>query len=450
MHFDFKLQKALLVGAGGKTGIWYSKLMLSHGIEVYAFDEKEVEYPEELISNQQFYRLSEVTSLKFYDAITLTPGVPLSKEIFVNAQSQGKVVFSELEYCSQFLDSKMIAITGTDGKSTTTYLLEQLLITNGKQALACGNFGVPISQVLVEGLSSAYTILVIELSSYQLELSRNFKPDVSLYLNVAPDHLNRYDSFEHYAKTKWNIAQNQVESNLCLYAKRLEQFHENGLKQTSFKKSSIDSENLESANYRIEGSKLVEKDSDTEINLAKTGLHGRHNYANLLFALEAIKHFEDITLKKVEQCLKSFTGLRHRFEVIENGDDQNLYINDSKASTTQALLSALKNVKAPLVLFLGGQGKGEDYSILLKSLEKSHAKIYFFGAIRDSMMKALIQIESQFAGAFETLDGAFKAAKKDQEGITSTYLLSPAATSWDQYPSFEERGEHFRRLVLES
>ena len=450
MHFDFKLQKVLLVGAGGKTGIWYAKLMLSHGIEVYAFDEKEVQYPEELTSNQQFYRLSEVESLEPYDAITLTPGVPLSKEIFVNAQSQGKVVFSELEYCSQFLNSKVIAITGTDGKSTTTYLLEQLLITNGKQALACGNFGIPISQVLVEGLSSAYTILVIELSSYQLELSRNFKPDVSLYLNVAPDHLNRYDSFEHYAKTKWNITQNQVESNLCLYVKGLEQFHENGLKQTSFKKSSIDSENLESVNYRIEGSKLVEKDSDIEIDLAKTELHGRHNHANLLFALEAIKHFECIKLKKVEQCLKSFTGLRHRFEVIENGDDQNLYINDSKASTTQALLSALKNVKAPLVLFLGGQGKGEDYSVLLKGLEKSHAKIYFFGAIRDSMMKALIQIESQFAGAFETLDDAFKTAKKDQEGITSTYLLSPAATSWDQYSSFEERGEHFRRLVLES
>lgn len=483
---EFRYKNILLVGAGGKTGRSYSTLLLRRFEKLYAYDANpSVEYSQELIDDKRFIRgeeapFQDASILEEVDAITLSPGVPLSLPIFQEAAKRKKPVFSELEYCFEALkEATWICVTGTDGKSTTVALLEKLIkdLPTDLQPLACGNYGTPFSQVVLSRNTQKGLILAAELSSYQLELSANLAPDAAIYLNLSPDHLNRYRDLEHYGRTKWNIFRGIKENGICILNKNLHPDTCTLWKgdptppRAAGKIETVDTEALNSQTFSWRNGVLYYKEEEI-VQAADLKLQGRHNQGNILFALLAVHwlyrrgDFGKIEFSQyiasLKKSLTEFDGLPHRFERIE-GADQNIYINDSKATTTQAAITAFQNAAAlgpqPINIFLGGQSKGEDYSALRAPLQglANHIRLYLFGENRleieraldiDKLKKGCTTIT--IAANAPTLKECFDAAKATQnrEKIGEMiYLLAPASTSWDQYPSYQERGDHFRRLV---
>lgn len=453
--------RILLVGAGGKTGIAYGKLLLMHNYTVLAYDKNSAftttvfGYAAGKVQKVAEEDFVSGKILEQCDYVTLSPGVWLGQTIFKMAKAQQKEIFSELEYTSQFLRNKIIAITGTDGKSTVTALTAHLLNSAGFEAIACGNYGLPYSQLLLQNVAEN-KILVTELSSYQLELSRNFAPQVSVYLNLAPDHLDRYESLESYGLAKWNMIQNQGAGNTLVVNHQLmpgvtplwKSKHPLNARKGLAVYEVFESE-LRSTHFRIEAGMLYDIQGQKVHALTDFHLTGNHNLSNLLFALEAARASTQASTADLLKKLGEFMGLPHRYEKLKT-NLPHTFINDSKATTTQACITAIRNTPGPVLIFLGGKGKGETYGGIAEAL--SRAQAFLYGAEAQKMAADLSSAGFQKFTVYDTLGNAFAAATEFSEksaGEKYTFLLSPAATSWDQYGSFEERGDHFKKLVSE-
>jgi len=472
-NLDFtKVHKVLLVGSGGKTGYWYARLLLRNGVEVYAYDKNpNIVYADDLVSDRRFHRagsaeFDDAAILDKVDSVTLSPGVSLNQNIFHRAHEKHIFIFSELEYGYALLAGRRwICVTGTDGKSTTVALVEHVLNACGKPAISCGNYGLSFSQIAYEQERfSRYEYLVAELSSYQLELCRNLQSDAGLYLNLAPDHLDRYPSLQEYGRVKFNVALTVKNGGFCVINKDL--LPENstywkpahpleGLSDT-VRVVPVDTTGLDSPSWQVTQSEILDKkDLAKIIDLEDLKIAGRHNYTNVLFTLETVAGFGCRDRSLIGQALRTFQSLPHRYERIEPGPEfknepGNIYINDSKATTTQAAGIAVVNSRSPLFLFMGGRSKGEDYNPIARIIKDKGACVFLFGENRTELGEVFSRHQVNVVAVEETLEKAFIAAVgyQTREKIASvTYLLSPASTSWDQYSSFEERGNHFKELV---
>lgn len=487
-------KNVLLVGAAGKTGVSLLEFLLRKNFRVFAFDAQEnylmPDFATPYLKKGLAIDVSKAdfesgSILEQVDFLTLSPGVPLNIQIFVMAKSRGIPILSEVELCAKELqDFKMIGVTGTDGKSTTTALITHLLNhlsmkTVSPQnhskpiAISCGNFGFPFSGVANQKYKNSEEWanakwLVAELSSYQLELFRNVPLFCGVFLNLAEDHLDRYDTMAQYGRAKFNIINGlSSDASLIIDANLLPQNtdlfdHKTGHPLTyRLRDFSITA---------IDGQKLDDKSSPNDFMVAKDGfitfrnkaivhkdellLKGDHNLSNVLFALTAVyKVFSSLEAdyklleSQWQKALCSFEPLPHRFEVIVS-QDGNTYINDSKATTCQALRCSLQNAKPPVFLFMGGRSKGEDYSLIESVILEKQANAFVYGENSTEIMKSCSH--APMHGPFLGLEEAFFAAKKfqkDKKIEHATYLLSPASTSWDQYQSFEHRGRHFIDLV---
>ncbi len=460
------------MGAGGRTGVWYSRLLLFHGQILFMQDSNpNAVFPDDVLSHPQCHRVDspqakELVETRAVDGITLSPGVPLSLEIFSSAREKNIPVFSELEYgwpLFSILGKKSVGITGTDGKSTTTHFTAAILDAFGKPSLAAGNFGIPLSEILFHwDKYRQYEVFVFELSSYQLELFREISMDVGIYLNIAPDHLNRYKSLADYGNTKWNLGRS-MKSGTFIYSSRLanlklwEKNPLDEIKNLSLVK--VDTDALDSDHFSIRMTQIPEelilkgKSDSKSISLREIPLRfaGRHNFCNLLFALEAARSLLEggIPEEKIPEALRSLASLPHRFEILPS-EDGNTYINDSKATTTQAVMTALENATGEFFLFMGGKGKGEDYSVLIPRLKEKNPYLFLFGEERETMATAFRDSGLRMVSMEKNLGDSFFFAR-DFQKINYlkkvTYLLSPGATSWDEFKSFEERGDFFKSLV---
>lgn len=438
--------RVLLIGAGGKTGEPYAKLLQAHGHHVLWYDKNSALKPDNLDETKLTHLASD--SLNFsklqndFDWLTLTPGVPLKHPFVAEARAAGKKILSEIAYVAPYLKNfRIIGITGTDGKSTTTTLIAQLLNLSGVPAIECGNFGIPLSQIALKPEAYANKILVCELSSYQLEEPGSLSLEVAIFLNLAPDHLNRYNSVEEYGLAKWNILRLLSGRGTALVAKNLTPSqtpywqHVHPLKQFLGSVVEIDTENLISPNFNG--------------NDIESTLMGRHNTSNLLFAFEAVRI---ITGNRPNLDLaKQLHALPHRFEkIIQVQMPHITFINDSKATTTQAAMVALANSPSPVFIFLGGQGKGERYQDFARALKTKDATALIYGECKNDMAADFREAGYTNYTLHDNLFKAFHTAKRmvaQQKLATATLLLSPAVTSWDQFSSFEERGDYFRNLV---
>lgn len=487
------IKKILLIGAGGITGRSYAGLLIKHGYVVYVYDASPEKYLE-LISKQKEYDHSYIVVspeninsdllLKEVDAITLTPGVPLSLPIFHRYESHGIPIFSEIEYCRPLLkESILIGVTGTNGKSSVVSMLEHTL---KEDALACGNIGIPLSEVLLE--DKKYKILIVELSSYQLELFRCEGFDIVIYLNIAEDHLNRYKGMNAYYQAKWNIAAvNLSENQILLYGSSLlcvdfleklkispdvvKNVISNISSKTLYKVPILEELHLSSLNFFFadyNGSlnglffSDLSKDIGLLLDFTEMKLKGIHNQYNILFVVESLYYlchvfclFSEKTLYKKIQRLTSFLPLSHRFELFYQAEDCT-YIDDSKATTIDSVIKALSSLlKKNIFLFLGGRGKDLSYDLLvsyIKNYNKSCYTIYpiLFGEERIKLQKVFQSISISSLIVHKNLCDVFKLAKSFQVGNEiekAVFLLSPGCTSWDAYSSFEERGRHFQDIV---
>ncbi|MFW5628215.1 MAG: UDP-N-acetylmuramoyl-L-alanine--D-glutamate ligase [Candidatus Cloacimonadaceae bacterium] len=375
-----------------------------------------------------------------YDCWIVSPGIPLDVPIIKEGKRRGIELISEIEfgYRIKAEDSKIIAVTGSNGKSTTVSLVHHILKNMGKSSILAGNIGAAFSSFPIQKPGINYIIL--EISSFQLDLINSFKPEVAALLNITPDHLNRYDGFDDYALSKTSIFKYQSESDFGIINKDcVETLKHLGTKPGNMLSFSID----DSAADAFIKDRKVQIGQDS-FGLDKLLIKGPHNHQNLMAALLIIKAL-GLELQQAYEAALTFPSLVHRLEYVTTINGISFY-NDSKATNTDSVRCALKSFERPIRLILGGSDKGEDFSLLTDELKEHTAKIYITGDTIPQMREAWqgklpMTIEEDFA---QSVRRAFEDAQHGE-----SVVLSPACASFDRFSSFEERGDYFKKIVWE-
>lgn len=454
-----------VVGFGARTGVSLARFLLEQHCAVTLYDKQpesklednmrnlraSEEFKRAAVNNESqiSYRFadSRFDWVKQCDLLVTSPGVPLTEPVFAAAMQNGKQAVGELEFSSWFLTAPIIAVTGTNGKTTTTELIGQMLTAAGESVFLGGNYGNP----LVNAIGGSAAFIVAEVSSFQLETVLSFHPRLSVLLNITEDHLDRHPGMEAYARIKGLIFSNQdtddwavingddplVLAAVAPYPVRKLGFSLNADGKYSVRRAGESA--LLDMTYAGGGS--------AEISLRKLPLLGDHNIQNILAMLTvgALLGVDETTL---QDSVDNARAPRHRLEIVAQRDGVT-YINDSKSTTVDSTLQALRACKGPVVLILGGKDKGVNYALLNPAVDgetrgKKIRAIVAYGESAERMRR-----EIRFNGPFQThdrFDDAVVDAKKlAQTG--DTVLLSPATSSLDQFKNFEERGDRFRDLV---
>jgi len=440
------MRNLLIIGAG-KSGIAAAKLAITKEYNVVITDSKSaddlniVENEFEALGIKTEFGSPKKDILKGIDIVVVSPGVPPSSELVKIAESRKITVISELEFAYQYCSNPVIAITGTNGKTTTTALIEFMLNNSGKKALACGNFGVPLSNV-VQSIDNE-TILVIEVSSYQLSRIRNFRPDVAVILNITPDHLNYHGSLDAYVESKWKITLNQNEKNLLI----LNRDDELIMKKFSKTRANAAFISMQSVNRGIysTGGKMILKYADKEeviMSVADLGLPGIHNTYNSMAAALACRAFE-LSNEDIRDSLSKFNGVEHRLELVRtfHGID---FINDSKATNINATWYALQAYSNPIIWIAGGRGDNNDYTALDEIVQKNVKCIIAFGEEADNIFNHFCLMKRCVKA--NDLEEAVKYSIATAEQGDKV-VFTPACKSFDMFMNFEHRGEVFKNIV---
>jgi UDP-N-acetylmuramoylalanine--D-glutamate ligase len=379
----------------------------------------------------------------FADCIITSPGVPPTSSVLLEAEKRGIPIISELEFATQHLKNSIIAITGTNGKTTTTALTAFILNEAGRKAIACGNIGTPVSS-LVNKISSD-TILVIEVSSFQLDRISKFQPDVAVILNITPDHIGYHGSMERYVETKWIISSNQIEKNLLILNADDEAIRWGNAK-TKATIAYISMSPVDWGIYNDGGMmkiRLPQQQKEEEIMLLdEIRLPGVHNAYNSMAAALAARVFE-IRNEDIRDSLMKFAGVEHRLEFVRTLDGVD-YVNDSKATNINATWYALISYKKPLIWIAGGRGDNNDYFALDESVQKNVKSIISIGEEQEPIFNHFSAMKRCFKE--DSLEDALIRAKEIAE-TGDIVLFTPACKSFDMFMNYEHRGEVFKEIV---
>ncbi|MDE2833545.1 MAG: UDP-N-acetylmuramoyl-L-alanine--D-glutamate ligase [Bacteroidota bacterium] len=379
------------------------------------------------------------------DLMVLSPGVPTSAAVVQAALKAGIPVYSELEVAAWFCDAPMVAITGTNGKTTTTALLGYILKEAGRRVLVAGNIGTPLSALVHQ--AGADSVVVLEVSSFQLDHTDTFRPRISVLLNITPDHLDRYEGvFDRYVESKLRVFRNQTRGDVLVYNY-----------DDTLVRNRVESVNVTAGVERIpystqstlpEGAWLSEEgmlnvSGEPILGAGELGIPGPHNVSNSLAAAMAARVL-DIGSGPLREALREFTGVQHRLEYIRTLDGVR-YINDSKATNVNALWFALESFDEPVVLLAGGRDKGNCYDTLTPLVRRKVKALIAFGESADTVMQALGPLvgRAERAGTLEEATVRGRACAEAGDVV----LLSPACASFDLFDNFEARGDAFRTIV---
>jgi UDP-N-acetylmuramoylalanine--D-glutamate ligase len=376
----------------------------------------------------------------------ISPGVPDEAPIVRALRERGVPIYSEIEVASWFCPAPIVAITGTNGKTTTTSLLGHILRHSGRPTVVAGNIGAPFSDFVLE--LTPQHVVVLEVSSFQLDHIATFRPHLAMILNITPDHLDRYGGdFFRYVQAKFRILENQTEGDFFLYNAD-DPVIVAHLKESMLRPRALAfSQNLElSEGAFLRGRELVIRWNQEEWSIAMEQLNvrGRHNIYNSLAAALAARIME-IRQDVLRESFQTFQGVPHRLEFVRQLDGV-IYINDSKATNVNSVWYALESFEQPIVLIMGGRDKGNDYSKIKPLVAR---KVRVLITIGESARK----IEEELGGLVEvtvparSMEDAVRAARAlARPG--EVVLLSPACASFDMFENYEHRGETFKRLVL--
>ena len=415
--------KAAIIGYG-KSGAAAEKLLKIKGYqEIEIFDDK----------NENYKNISDYKNE--YDEVVVSPGIDLSKykNICGNITSEIELAYNQMDK-----NAKIIAITGTNGKSTTTFLTAQILNNAGVKACACGNIGYPFGDAVLEKKDTE--VFVIELSSFQIELLKRFKAVAGCIINVTQDHLDRYGSMDKYYEAKLLLL-NFIEKK-GLFVTNTDTKIVNKAILYDFQARYID-DSFKSYpklnNNILDFGKYI-------VDLSKYKLFGKHNITNLSFALtmaDKVCSFEgDIT-----NLIENLTSMPHRTELVAEINGVK-WINDSKATNVDSVYTALISMKKPAILLIGGRDKKSDYTPLADLINKNISKICYFGEAADLIKGQLSPLlQGVLEESYSSLKECVNALAKREKDIT--VLLSPACTSFDEFKSYEDRGYRFKEYVLE-
>lgn len=451
---ELQRKKTLVLGAG-KSGVAAAKFLAIRGAIVAIHDKKPIaEWTEEARSLKEKFGVGLIDGqipswlLDQIDLVVISPGVPTNTIPARYVDRKGGEVIGEVELAFRFLKGKVIAITGTNGKTTTTTLIGELLKNAGKKVQVAGNIGLPLTEVVETSTEDTWN--VIEVSSFQLETIKLFHPKVAVALNVTPNHLDRYDFFSDYAAAKHRIFMNQTPEDFAVLNadNEVTASWAKGLRaKTIF--FSVRKELDEG--FFLKGEQLFFRSGNVEeflINRSEILLRGLHNVENVLASIAAVWHCEGISLDVIRQTLRTFKGVEHRLELVDEIQGVKFY-NDSKATSVDATLKAIEALSddtGKIVLIMGGRGKNAPYTPLAPLIEKKGRSLVLIGEDADrieSDLKGICDI-SRANSMKEAVEIAFQKAQKED-----IVLLSPACASFDMFSSFEERGKVFKQEVLE-
>lgn len=429
--------KVAILGAG-ESGVGAALLAAREGADVWVSDKGKIadHYKEELIKNGLPYEEGQHTWEKITqaDLVIKSPGIPDKVALIQALVAKGIPVISEIEWASRYTSSPIIGITGSNGKTTTTTLLNHLLITAGLEVGMAGNVGKSFARQLVEAPKALY---VLELSSFQLDGIDTFKPNLALLLNITADHLDRYDyQLENYIRSKFRISLNQASGDQFLYF----QEDPNTMAFLSLVPKGVELKGISKTNIQ---SKTVVANGST-FDLTDTQLRGAHNALNALFAIHAAQYLA-VSTAAIQAGLESFQPVPHRLESVATIAEVE-YINDSKATNVDAVFYALQAMEKPIVWVVGGVDKGNDYQPLLQLVRDKVKAIVCLGVDNQKIIDAFGDFEIPIK---ETQDAAKAVQVSRNLSVPGdVVLLSPACASFDLFKNYLDRGDQFREAVL--
>ncbi len=443
---DVKGKRVLVVGLG-KSGVASALFLEARGARVAVSDAKtEEQLPQEiplLLDHGISVETGQHSERTFrdQDLIVISPGVPVDVPQLVQARALSIPVIGEVELAARFLKGDIVAITGSNGKTTTTALVGAIISAGGGRVMVGGNIGTPAISFVDTATDDTW--LVLEISSFQLETIETFHPKIAVVLNVTPDHLDRHYTFENYAAAKARILENQTASDFAV----LNADNPSCFAMAAIAKAPVywfsRRREIERGTF-VRDQRVFWRDERTEreiMPVAEISLKGSHNLENVLAGV-CIGMLAGIEPAQIRLAVASFKAVEHRLEFVATvrGVD---YYNDSKATNVDATIKALESFPGRIHLILGGKDKGSDYSVLNPLLKERVKRVYTIGA-------AAAKIESQIQGAEVAKMGTLEAAvKRVSETATAgdVVLLAPACASFDQFESYEHRGRTFKEQV---
>lgn len=441
----------------GKSGIAAARILTKDYHQVTIYDSSNSEALEKIRENLaqegitvklgQNMPLNEENKPDF---IVVSPGVPWDIPLLVNARQQGIKTIGEMELAWQYLKSSpWIGITGTNGKTTTTALIEAMLKTGGINTSACGNIGYAACELALSALENPPEWVVAEISSYQIESSIELSPKIGLWTTFTPDHLARHKTLENYHLIKANLLQRSTSKILNGDDPYLHKLGLNldwkNLYWTSVKGKEFLLGNIEKGVYLEDSWIVAFKELIAPISLFK--MVGKHNLQNLLMATAAAR-LAGVSKGAIVETISSFTGVPHRLELITTINGVN-YINDSKATNYDAAEVGLDSVESPVILIAGGEAKEGDDTAWIKKIKEKCVSVLLIGEASSFFAERLeIQGFKNYEIVNDMEKALFRSKQLAEETQAKVVLLSPACASFDQYRSFEHRGDHFRELCL--
>jgi len=434
-------KKITILGAA-RSGIAAARLLKKQRARVFVSDFAPADHKQfeiEFLKKENIPCEFNIHSEKVFDAdfVVLSPGIPKKSAIVENIISKGIPVYSELEVASWFCRSPIIAITGSNGKTTTTSLLGKMLRAKFTHSIVAGNIGEAFSDYVLESDESHWA--AVEVSSFQLETIHSFHPHIVILLNLSPNHLDWYESYKEYIGAKTQILKNLDHDDYLIYNLDDKLICEI-VKECPAKKLSF-SLNITNA-LASSHNNVLHLDGKSLIRTEEIKLNGSHNYQNAMAATIAAD-IAGINRSSIIKVLKTFEGVEHRLEYVTDINGVH-FIYDSKATTVESLQVALTSFRSPIILIAGGKDKGGDYSKINHLISKNVRRAVLIGAAKDRMADTWDDLIPLCRS--DSLAEAIKIAL-DQAKPGENVLLSPACSSFDMFKDFEDRGQKFKEIV---
>ncbi|MCQ0110578.1 UDP-N-acetylmuramoyl-L-alanine--D-glutamate ligase [Zhouia amylolytica] len=440
--------KRLVVLGGGESGVGTAILGVKENYEVFVSDSGNIKekYKNVLRNLEIDWEEGQHTESKILNAdlVMKSPGIPDHVPLVKKLKQKGISVISEIEFASAYTRGVVVAITGSNGKTTTTELTYHVLHNGGLDVIKAGNIGDSFAQIVAENDHKHY---VLEVSSFQLDGISDFKPHIAVITNITPDHLDRYDyQFENYIASKFRIAMNQTEDDYLIYDADDEVivgWLEKHPVKSRLLPFSLEKE-FENGAYIKNNELVVTIDNNLfSMSTDTLALEGKHNVKNTM-AASAVAQLLKIRKTTIRESMQNFQGVEHRLEkVLKIGNVQ--YINDSKATNVNSTFYALDSVKSPVVWIVGGQDKGNDYTPLMPLVREKVKAIVCLG-VDNTKIKDFFGNVVEVMVETTAMEEAVKIANKISEQGDAV-LLSPACASFDLFESYEDRGRQFKEAV---
>jgi len=440
---EIKGKKVLVLGLA-RTGRECARFLAQRGASVQVTDvrsEEELKQEMETLAAlpiRYFLGGEDPDWLEGVDIIVPSPGVPAENVLLKEGSRRGIKILSEIEFACRFLRAPLVAITGTNGKSTTTTLVGEMLKASGGKVFVGGNIGTP----LIGFVGGDWEWGVVEVSSFQLEWIEEFRPRISVLLNLTEDHLDRYPNFRAYCQAKQRIFEAQAANDIAILSRddRLvwEMRKRIRARVVSFGFSEVDD------GVFVAAHEMIWRDSSREekFPLSRVKIHGVHNVENMMAAI-AVAKSAGVSASAIQKVLEEFPGLEHRLEFVREKDGVRYY-NDSKGTNVGAVVKSLASFSGPVILLAGGVDKGGDYGILRQEIRQKVRRLVLFGEAQEIIARALGDLtETVIVENLEAAVGdAFAHARAGE-----VVLLSPACSSFDMFRNYAERGQVFKSLV---